>query len=78
MKNEIAELISIRIEFISQKLFLLLIVCIIETGRASPVSKRQVYAPAGPITHYEDTILRVPFAEYGKSRKLRRMKCELM
>lgn len=56
----------IRIEFIPQKLIILLIVCIIGTGRGSPVSKRQTYAAAGPISHYEDTI-RVPFAEYGKS-----------
>lgn len=50
--------------FTLQKLFILLIVCIIATGRASPVSKRQIYPALGPVTHYEETI--VPFAEYGK------------
>lgn len=49
--------------FVSQKLFILVVVCLIGSGRASPVSKREVYPAAGPVTHYEDTIK--PFAEYG-------------
>lgn len=57
-----------RMEFVSQKLVILLIVGIVASSRASPVNKRQVYPAAGPVTHYEDTIAVAPFAEYGRNR----------